>query len=363
MKRVTVASLVPGMVTYEDVYSYNNSLILPKGFVLTDEAITRLEFYSIISLRVEDEVVKPQEEPVKEEHHGEEWPYSKQVQSSDEFRNFKNHFEKNIVSLKENLNSVVTQNAPIKIQEMLNETVDLLKTCQTSTDAFNMLHNMRQYDDLTFTHSLNVGLICNVFAGWLNFSEEDKELATLCGLLHDIGKLTIPEDIIKKPTKLTDEEFRIMKTHPLEGFRILEDQDVDMHIKYAALMHHERCDGSGYPHHFNGSQIDKFAKIVAIADVYDAMTATRVYRGPLCPFNVIEIFEEEGLQRYETQYILTFLENIVLTYMHNHVRLNNGQVGQIVFINKNNLSRPMLALEDGFIDLSQRKDLRIESIL
>ena len=133
--------------------------------------------------------------------------------------------------------------------------------------------------------------------------------------------------------------------------------------KNAALMHHERCDGSGYPFGLTGNRIDKFAKIVSIADVYDAMTAARVYRGPLCPFTVIDIFEKEGLQKYESEYILCFLKNVVLTYIGQRVRLTNGQEGDVVFINPQQLSRPMIKCGDTFVDLSKQKDIAIERLL
>lgn len=226
-----------------------------------------------------------------------------------------------------------------------------------------MLHNMRAYDDLTYAHCLNVALICNVFAGWLHFSQEDIELATLCGLFHDIGKLCIPDSIIKKPDRLTNEEYDVIKTHTIEGYKILQNQPVNDHIKNAALMHHERCDGSGYPFGLTGNRIDKFAKIVSIADVYDAMTAARVYRGPLCPFTVIDIFEKEGLQKYESEYILCFLKNVVLTYIGQRVRLTNGQEGDVVFINPQQFSRPMIKCGDTFVDLSKQKDIAIERLL
>lgn len=246
---------------------------------------------------------------------------------------------------------------------MLDDTLKLLQADGGNVNFFNMLHNMRAYDDLTYAHCLNVALICNVFAGWLHFSQEDTELATLCGLFHDIGKLCIPDSIIKKPDRLTNEEYDVIKTHTIEGYKILQNQPVNDHIKNAALMHHERCDGSGYPFGLTGNRIDKFAKIVSIADVYDAMTAARVYRGPLCPFTVIDIFEKEGLQKYESEYILCFLKNVVLTYIGQHVRLTNGQEGDVVFINPQQFSRPMIQCGNTFVDLSRQKDIAIERLL
>lgn len=354
MKRTFIANLIPGMVTGEDVYSYSNQLIVSKGTVLTDKIITRLEFYSVPSIRIMEN--KVQEPTISD-------PYSARIQASPEFHKFKENFDTTIVDFKDQINDIVEKGTPIDVSAMLNDTLELLQADGGSVNFFNMLHNMRAYDDLTYAHCLNVALICNVFAGWLHFSQEDIELATLCGLFHDIGKLCIPDSIIKKPDRLTNEEYDVIKTHTIEGYKLLQNQPVNDHIKNAALMHHERCDGSGYPFGLTGNRIDKFAKIVSIADVYDAMTAARVYRGPLCPFTVIDIFEKEGLQKYESEYILCFLKNVVLTYIGQRVRLTNGQEGDVVFINPQQLSRPMIKCGDTFVDLSKQKDIAIERLL
>ena len=128
-------------------------------------------------------------------------------------------------------------------------------------------------------------------------------------------------------------------------------------------MHHERCDGTGYPLKLKGPQIDKFAKAVAIADVYDAMTSARYYRGPLCPFIAISMFEEEGFQRYDSEMIIAFLHNIVNTYLLNTVRLNTGETGEIIFINSTHLSRPTIKVGNDYIDLSKCPGVYIQEII
>jgi len=97
--------------------------------------------------------------------------------------------------------------------------------------------------------------------------------------------------------------------------------------------------------------------------VYDAMTSARIYRGSMCPFRVIEIFESEGLQKYDPEYIMVFLENIVNTYLHNEVKLSNGETGTVVFINKNQLSKPVIKQGEKFLDLSKQPNLHIDAIL
>lgn len=348
---------MPGMITAEDIFSFSNSLILSKGTVLTDKAITKLEVYSIFYVRVEDEWAEVPQEP--EEHPS----YAERLKQTPEFQHFAEDFHKETESLKNSLNNAMEDIANLDTEQLIQSSIALLSQDNQRINVFDMLHNMRELDDSTYVHCMNVGLICNLFATWLRMDEEDVRTATLCGLLHDIGKLKMPEDILKKPGKLTDEEFKVIKTHPREGYNLLLDSPVNEHVKNAALMHHERCDGSGYPLHLTSIQIDPFAKMVSIADVYDAMTSARVYRGPLCPFKVIEAFEQEGYQKYDAEYILTFLRNIVNTYMLHRVRLNDGREGEIVFINPDKLSKPTIKSGNQYINLSNEPNLSIEAII
>lgn len=295
----------------------------------------------------------------------EEPSHHEKIQASPKFKAFKKGFAKNVTELKGQLNDIVERNSPINVDAMLAPTMKLLSSEGDNTfGVFDMLHNMRQFDDLTYTHSMNVALICNVFAKWLGLSNEEAKLATACGMLHDIGKLKIDDSIIKKPGKLTDAEYARIKAHPVEGYKILQHQNINEHIKNSALMHHEKCDGTGYPLKLTADKIDSYAKLVAIVDVYDAMTSARVYRGALCPFTVIELFENEGLHKYDIVYIMTFLENVINTYIDNRVLLSDGRVGVIKWIDKNNLSKPMVQLVDqSFVELSKYKDLKITKIL
>ncbi len=362
MKRVRTADLLPGMQTAEDVYSYNNQMILPKDTLLTDKMITRLEFYSILAIKIQDDSDEPEEEDFEEEASPTS-SYSEKVRASKLFKRFEKNFLDSTDNFKNNIHQIVEKNAPIDTDSMFRNVMSLIEDDMNSISVFDMLHNMRQYDDFTYMHSVNVALICNIFGTWLELPAEDIKTLTLCGLLHDIGKLMIPENIIRKPDRLSPAEYNIIKTHTLQGYNILMEYNISEAIKESALMHHERCDGSGYPLGIGENRINPYAKIVAIADVYDAMTAARVYRGPLCPFKVISIFETEGLQKYDSHYILTFLEHIANTYMNNRVRLSNGKEGDVVFMNKNSLSKPMIRCGKEFIDLSKETDIYIETFV
>jgi len=344
------------MVIAEDVFTYNNQLIFPKGLILTDKSITRMEFFSIMYIRVEDELaILDSLDDIPS--------YSERLRNTPEFKEFKKVFNNDIASFKDALNDVIDKGAPLETDKLLNETINLISNSDSYVSVFDMLHNMREYDDSTYFHSMNVALICNVFSRWLRFTPEEIKLATMCGLLHDVGKLMIPDEIIRKSDKLTSQEYRLVKKHCQEGYKILANCDLDKSVKNAALMHHERNDGSGYPYGITADRIDTYAKMVAIADVYDAMTSARIYRGPLCPFVVIGIFENEGLQKYDTRFILTFLENIVNTYLLHRVRLSNGVEGEVVFINRRHLSQPTVKCGGQYIDLSQHPEIFIEMVI
>lgn len=365
MKKIYTNDLMPGMVLAADIYNYNNQLVMNAGSILDDKAITKLTFYAIPYARIKDgndeeESVSDREEVLVPE----ETSYLDKVKDSLEFKEYKQRFEHVVKNMEDTLRHILKKETPLEsLDHMVDEVIELMKNSGSQNQMFDLIHNMRGYDDLTFAHSINVGLICYVMAKWLKLSDEDTRLALSCGLLHDIGKMLIPEDIVRKPSKLTKEEYELMKTHTIEGYKAIKELAFSEHIKNAVLMHHERYDGSGYPLGVKGEQIDSFARMVAIADVYEATTAARKYRGALCPFVVIAIFENEGLQKYDTKMIMTFLENIVGTYMLNRVKLSDGREGEIVFINKNFLSKPVIKCEGSCIDLSKEKDIYISEII
>lgn len=352
MGYIFTKNLTPGMVTAADVYNYNDQLIIPANTVLDDILISRLAYYSIQRVNVR-EGASVAAEP----------SYSSRVVSSPQFKEFQKNFTKNVQQLQNSMQELIVNDAAIDEDSLLTQADTLVDPNATTIEIFDMIHNMRQYDDSTYAHCMNVSLICRIMAKWLNFNEKDTNVLTLCGLLHDIGKLSIPDSIVKKPGKLTSEEYNMIKTHTTHGYDILSKHNVDKRIVNAALMHHERCDGTGYPNGLCGNQIDEFAKIVAIADVYEAMTAARVYRGSQCPFKVITIFEEEGLQKYDPHYILTFLERIVSSYMNNSVRLSDGRIGEVIMINPGKLSKPMVRIGNEYIDLSKTNNLWIEELI
>lgn len=358
MKKIQVHNLLPGMITAEDIFALDGQLILPKKVVLSERNIENLFAFGIYSIRVEDAVV-----PVDNSIRDTAPSYSERIKMNPEFRAFKENFESHVDLLKTTLNQVVKTNSGFDAENLLSQTFALMDNIGSSINLMDMLINMRDYDDSTYAHCVNAAIISNIFAGWLDLSKEDRVTVTTCGLLHDIGKITIPEEILKKPGKLTKEEFNIIKQHPLNGYNILSEAGFNDEIKNCALMHHEKCDGSGYPYGFTSDKITYFAKMITIVDIYDAMTSQRVYRQPICPFDVIEEFERDGFDKYDPQMIMTFLKNVSNSFIGFRVRLTNGLKGEIVYISPENLSRPTIKCGDKFLDLNVHRDIKIAAII
>ena len=363
MRTVKTQDLTPGLITAEPVLSKHGQLIVAADTELTNQMIAHLSYYNIPSASILDGTIPPAAIASMQKTEQVTLSYSQKIRSSRSFQRFKSDYVKKIRFLKSSLNDLIDRTDPIDQAELLSESVGLFGKQSTTISIFDNLHNMRQIDDSTYAHCLNVSIISRMFGMWLKYSDEDLDVLTLAGLLHDIGKCKIPNAIISKKGKLTDAEYEVIKAHAQLGYDILKDQPLDERIKNAALMHHERYDGSGYPNHLAGNAIDDMAAIVAIADVYDAMTSDRCYRRALCPFEVIASFELEGLNRYNPQFILCFLEHIANTYVNNNVLLSNGQTGKIILITQR-LTRPVIQLEDQtFLDLNDRPDLYIQAII
>lgn len=391
MITLTVDNLTPGMIVASPIVTKRGQTISKPGEKLTPQLIAKLSFYKIDVVTVEgqasapvdteavakksnskpdDKKAEPQNtnklDKAKEESRvSNQITYSQRLKQSSHFQKFQSDYALNIANLKEHFNSIIAGGNADCCTDLLEQCEALFKS-KTTLELFDMLANMRNLEDPIYSHSLNVGLIARCIGKWLHLSKSDLNTLTLAGLLHDIGKTQIPEEILNKPGKYTDEEFATMKTHPLLGKKILNGKGFDSRILAATLQHHERSDGSGYPRGLMEDEIDDFAAIIAIADVYDAMTSARAHRDPLCSFQVINQFEKDGLNKYHTKYVLTFLEHMANTYSNSRIMLNTAKTGRVVYINKSNLSRPVIQLDSGdIINLSDNnhKDLFIKSIL
>ncbi len=361
--RISINEAKVGMLIADDIYNSSNQLIFPADARLTEKAITRMRFHSIPYLRIyiEDDSEEKEEAPVITAPA--DIRFFEKLRETEEFATFNEAFTEVASTIESELNNIVRLKSDTHSETLLTGVRRILDSCRTGIQVFDLLHCTRNYDEIVFAHSLNVALISAVLGRWLSFPEDEISLLIKAAIYHDIGKLVIPQDIVEKAGPLTEHETITMRSHTMRGYNILKNLSLDKRVKLAAMMHHERCDGSGYPLGVKADQIDRFSKIISIADVYEAMTAPRKYRSARCPFAAVKIFESSGLALYDTKYLMTFLEHITQCYIGYRVRLSNGTIGTIVYINRQYYSRPMIQVGNEYLDLSRISGLEIIEIL
>lgn len=353
MELKAVVGLTPGMVVAEDVTDHRGNVIIKKNTTLDKFLIQKLAIAKITCINVKE----PEDYQTT---------YFEKIKVSKTFKQFFDIYSRNFFEYKKMMEEFIMTRVMIDPDRLFEIVEDITTPFRHSKiTILDMLAVLETAEaDFLFTHSINVALICNYTAKWFRLDEKDKKAFVLCGFYYDIGKFLISKDILLKQGKLTDEEFDKIKSHTVIGNKMLSSLDMDERIKNAALMHHERIDGSGYPQGLKDEQIDKFAKMIAILDSYEAMTSYRSYRAPLCPFTVIEIFEKDGYGKYDTGCYMTFLERMVEEYIGKEVQLTDGTICVVVLINKQKYSRPMVKSTDGkYIDLATQKNLSIKALV
>ena len=361
-KTIFIFDAVEGDIVSEDIYTPDGNILVKKDTVLDYSIISNISGNHILEIKVYDRESEQSFEDSEIENNENE-KYFDKIRKSAQYKQFKKTYDENIIDIKDGLNEVVTNNAPIDTDMLIEGTQQILSENKNSLQIFDMLHSMRQFDDLTYVHCVNVALIASIIGKWLGYGEDDIKVLIISGILHDIGKLMIPNEILTKPGKLSSDEFKIMKQHVNLGYEKLKNQNIDMRVKEACLLHHEKCDGTGYPFGLKSKDIPEVAKIIAVADVYDAMTAARVYRGALCPFEVIKIMYNDAFTKFDPAYILPFLKNVASSYIHNDVRLSDGRKGKVILINDNALHLPVVQCGDEFVDLSRSHGLSVSAII
>jgi len=239
---------------------------------------------------------------------------------------------------------------------------DLIQAVSSNTSMLLKLKRLFLKDAYSLTHSVHVCLLSAMIARWNGFRPADIHKIALAGLFHDLGKSRIPDEILNKPGRLNDSELSVMKRHSELGYEIAKNHDIfPQDILRGIIEHHERMDGTGYPQGLRKEQIHPFAQIIAIADVYDAMTTQRSYKNSESPFVAVEIIKDLSYKQHlHTGLVNRFLKNIYRLYLGAEVILTNGQSGEIVYINKFSPERPLIRIGDDFLDLYTTPDVDIQ---
>lgn len=218
-------------------------------------------------------------------------------------------------------------------------------------------------DEYTFKHSVDVATMSMIVARKYGLESKQVYEIGITGLLHDIGKSMIPNELLNKAAKLTEEEFAIMKQHSVYGYHILKDkEDLSDEVKLGVLQHHEKTDGSGYPMQVTEEKISLFARIISVVDIYDALVTERPYKKPFSPRDAVEmIMSMTG--ELDIQVMRCFMESVILYPVGSYVELSSGETARVVENIPNAVLRPkVMTVGTGKVyDLAN--DLRCASII
>ncbi|MGD8547585.1 MAG: HD-GYP domain-containing protein [Thiohalophilus sp.] len=222
---------------------------------------------------------------------------------------------------------------------------EITENVSTSPNAMAWLSHLKHRDEYTVTHCMNTCILAVTFGRHLGMSNEELQLMGLGALLHDIGKMKIPLEILNKPGRLTPEEYEIVKTHSQEGYNLLAPKgDIPQESLDIVLHHHERISGKGYPHGFGADQINLMTKVVSIVDVYDAITSDRCYHDGMPPTDALKNMYEWISEDFEQEMIEQFIKCLGIYPIGSMVRLNMGQVGIVVSASEKSRLKPIVLL-------------------
>ncbi|MDR0549616.1 MAG: HD-GYP domain-containing protein [Deltaproteobacteria bacterium] len=235
-------------------------------------------------------------------------------------------------------------NKRIEVNEVQENVDELVESVSRNQDALTALIKLRRFDDYTYTHSLNVSVLSIASGKTLGLSDKELKILGLGTMFHDLGKCRIPAFILNKPSKLTDEEFVIMRNHAALSAEILIEQKLpvdDLVIK-VARHHHERMDGSGYPDNLKGADIPHLATICGLSDVYDALTSDRVYHKGMLPHEALKFIYGLRGTHFQPEWVDRFVQSVGIYPPGSVVELNSGEMAVVMEINHSSLLSPLI---------------------
>lgn len=327
----------------ENIFNSYGAVIIAENSILDDKKIEKLKDCGITRLKVYKDDGEDIKDPI----------VNRMVKQ----------YETHVETVKDVIKDI-SEGKNLELEKVEVVAENLLDKFNENKNVLNCIKKIRSADEYTYNHCVNVSLLSMMIGKWLKMKEEDIRGLVLAGLLHDIGKAKVDKYILNKPGKLSPEEFEEMKKHVVYAKEILDWMpDINKDIIMGVVMHHEREDGSGYMLGAKNTQIHPYAKIIAVADVYDAMTANRVYREKQNPFDVFEHIRASSYSSLDTNICLTFLNYITSYYIGDACRLNTDEIGEIISINQRDISRPLIRIDGTYIDLSEETNMKIVEIL
>ena len=322
MRLIPIECIRENSLLGKAIYSCDGLCLLRAGVLLTDDLLKKIKDLKILSLYIIDEYSSEEiEDIIKPELRQKSISVITETFSDIERIASSHNFEKRNLSEYSNQEKKYFNSINAVAEEILENVL-------SNKHVLLSLVDIKSMDNYTYSHCVNVAVISIILGISLNLPK--KKLTYLCigALIHDIGKSFIPKEVLQKPGRLTPEEFEIIKYHSRYGYDFIKNFfDLSSHIKLIVLQHHERFDGLGYPNSLRGDKISYLARIVSIADVYDALTSDRPYKRAMCPSDALEYLMSNAGTLFDYDMINIFCRIVIPFPQGTIVSLSNGDIG------------------------------------
>lgn len=344
---VNVSECRIGAVLAEDIFNYNKIKALSKNTIINQYIKKKLLELGVFKISI-----------YENDRDREDFT------NNTEYNNFKKEYD-NIIGSTQKLILDIFASNDVNCNKIIELANNIYDTVFEAEYIMKYMSDLKDVDEYTFIHSVNVAFYSMLIGRWMKMSEDEMKILIQAGVLHDIGKMKVDNKVLNKPDRLTHNEFEEMKNHAIYGYNIIKEKSyINDNIKAAILSHHERMDGSGYPYGLCGGNINLYARIIAIADTYDAMTSNRVYKKKVTPFKSFNMFLTEGLSIYDIEILNIFLNNISTYYIGSNVILSNGEKGKVVYIPPYDILSPIVKVENNYLDFSKKNEnISIEDVI
>jgi putative nucleotidyltransferase with HDIG domain len=343
IKKISIDDLIPGMFLC-DVFNREDILLLSADSVITNnDQIAALRRQGVVNVYINTgkgkDIIKKisgnDENQVSDLRENE---YYKEMEKA------RNIHRQTIDAAREALDSI-KKGRSFSVSQIEEASQNIVESILRNPDALISLCQIRGYDEYTYTHSVNVSVLTTSMASTMGYNRDQLLEIGVGGMLHDIGKMRVPESILNKPGKYTDWEFNMMKKHPEYGMEIVKDKkNISEFSKKLIIQHHERYNGKGYPRRLKGAEIDEIGLIGAVADVYDALTSNRVYRAAWTPQKALAVIFQGCDEEYSRNIVERFTRQMGIYPVGSFVRLVSGEMGIVTHVDKGQLLLPAVLI-------------------
>ena len=350
---VEMKNLKDGMTIAADIYTSSDRVpLVPKGSVVTADMIETLKLNEIHRVTIEIKEGSGYNEPLPIVQ-----PYLNEQLREAAISSIRNMF----AAIKESVLSEEGMSTAFQAVKEIDPIVEeLVDSLTADTRPYIHILDLKSYDEYTYHHSLSVSVLSIAIGQGLGFNEEKLRFLGRCAMLHDIGKILIPNEIINKPSRLTVQEYEIIKSHTIRGYDYLKRGNIgDESLRLSVMCHHEKVDGSGYLLGLKGDKVPFMSQIVSAADIYDAITSYRSYRTPISPAVAIETVMGQSNVAFSYDIVKALIEKLELYPINSRVELSDGRRGLVV--DNTSSMRPIVRIVNTteIVDLMSPKSLSL----